>query len=113
MAAQVADAGPVAVVARPLGQANVPMNQREALRGVHSRIDTIDRDHDGVADVRGWIRSFADTEAIYVGIHTQDDLQPRGPGLRQRRLPPTASHLHRHTAAQGPPRRRADPHLQE
>ena len=29
------------LVARPLGQANVPMNQREALRGVRSRIDTI------------------------------------------------------------------------
>jgi hypothetical protein len=58
-------------VARPLGQANVPMNQREALRGVHSRIDTIDVDEDGVADVRGWIRSFADSGApIYVGIYT-------------------------------------------
>ena len=36
-------------LARPLGQANVPMNQREALRGVHSRIDTIDVDGDGDA----------------------------------------------------------------
>ena len=59
------------VVARPLGQANVPMNQREALRGVRSRIDTIDVDDDGVPNVRGWIRSFADTDApIYVGIYT-------------------------------------------
>jgi hypothetical protein len=59
------------VVARPLGQANVPMNQREAQRGVRSRIDTIDTDGDGVADVRGWIRSFADTgDPIYVGIYT-------------------------------------------
>jgi hypothetical protein len=59
------------LVARPLGQANVPMNQREAQRGVRSRIDTIDTDGDGVADVRGWIRSFADTDApIYVGIYT-------------------------------------------
>jgi hypothetical protein len=58
-------------VARPLGQANVPMNQREALRGVRSRIDTIDTDGDGRPDVRGWIRSFADTGApIYVGIYT-------------------------------------------
>ena len=30
------------LVAKPLGQANVPMNQRQALRGVRSRIDTID-----------------------------------------------------------------------
>lgn len=67
------------VVARPLGQANVPMNQREALRGVHSRIDTIDRDGDGVADVRGWIRSFADTDApIYVGIYTTYRHEDRG-----------------------------------
>ena len=67
------------VVARPLGQANVPMNQREALRGVHSRIDTIDRDGDGVADVRGWIRSFADTGApIYVGIYTTYRHENRG-----------------------------------
>ena len=29
------------VVARPLGQANVPMNQRETQRGIRSRIDTI------------------------------------------------------------------------
>ena len=29
------------LVARPLGQASLPMNQREALRGVRSRIDTI------------------------------------------------------------------------
>jgi hypothetical protein len=59
------------LVARPLGQANVPMNQREALRGVHSRIDTIDVEGDGVVDVRGWIRSFADDDApIYTGIYT-------------------------------------------
>ncbi len=63
------------LVARPLGQANVPMNQREALRGVRSRIDTITARPDGAADetiaVRGWIRSFADTdEPIYVGIYT-------------------------------------------
>ena len=59
------------VVARPLGQANVPMNQREALRGVRSRIDTIDVEGGAAGGVRGWIRSFADTDApIYVGIYT-------------------------------------------
>jgi hypothetical protein len=59
------------LVARPLGQASVPMNQREAQRGVRSRIDTIsDATGQGVA-VRGWIRSFADNdEPIYVGIYT-------------------------------------------
>ncbi|HWC11300.1 MAG TPA: hypothetical protein VG455_08770, partial [Acidimicrobiales bacterium] len=67
------------IVARPLGQANVPMNQREALRGVRSRIDTIDIDDDGVPNVRAWIRSFADTGApIYVGIYTTYRHQGRG-----------------------------------
>ena len=59
------------VVARPLGQASVPMNQREALRGIRSRIDTISLDQDDAVAVRGWIRSFADNdEPIYVGIYT-------------------------------------------
>ena len=59
------------LLARPLGQASVPMNQQEALRGIRSRIDTITLNpEDGVA-VRGWIRSFADNdEPIYVGIYT-------------------------------------------
>jgi hypothetical protein len=59
------------LVARPLGQASVPMNQREAQRGMRSRIDTISVERDDVVTVRGWIRSFADTdEPIYVGIYT-------------------------------------------
>jgi hypothetical protein len=59
------------VVARPLGQANVPMNQRDALRGMRSRIDTITVGQDPDIAIRGWIRSFADTdEPIYVGIYT-------------------------------------------
>jgi hypothetical protein len=59
------------LVARPLGQANVPMNQREAQRGVRSRIDTITATPGAAISVRGWIRSFADTdEPIYVGVYT-------------------------------------------
>ena len=47
------------------------MNQREALRGVRSRIDTISLDGDDTVAVRGWIRSYADDdEPIYVGIYT-------------------------------------------
>src|SRR6516162_6573946 len=58
-------------VARPLGQANVPMNQREIQQGVRSRIDTISSPDSGAVAIRGWIRSFADTdEPIYVGIYT-------------------------------------------
>src|SRR5215468_11776614 len=59
------------VVARPLGQASVPMNQRETQRGIRSRIDTITGDGTDEVAVRGWIRSFTDTdEPIYVGIYT-------------------------------------------
>jgi hypothetical protein len=62
------------------------MNQREALRGVRSRIDTITvgaagapGDGDEVVSVRGWIRSFADTdEPIYVGIYTTYRHDERG-----------------------------------
>ena len=66
------------LLARPLGQANVPMSQREAQHGVRSRIDTISG-ADGVVSVRGWIRSAADTgEPIYVGIYTTYRHQDRG-----------------------------------
>jgi hypothetical protein len=59
------------LVARPLGQASVPMNQREAMRGIRSRIDTITLPGSEAVAVRGWIRSFADNdEPIYVGIYT-------------------------------------------
>jgi len=67
------------VVARPLGQANVPMNQRETHRGVRSRIDTIASADTGAVFVRGWIRSFADTdEPIYVGVYTTYQHEGRG-----------------------------------
>jgi hypothetical protein len=64
------------VLARPLGQADVPMNQRQAQRGVRGRIDTVlvpaqDGDGRGAVTVRGWIRSYADNDdPIYVGIYT-------------------------------------------
>jgi len=59
------------LVADPLGQASVPMSQREAHRGVRSRIDTITRLPVGTETIRGWIRSAADTgKPIYVGIYT-------------------------------------------
>jgi hypothetical protein len=63
-------------VAHPLGQASVPMNQREALRGVHSRIDTITLPDQRL---RGWIRSYEDNdEPIYVGIYTTYRYEDRG-----------------------------------
>ena len=59
------------LVADPLGQASVPMSQREAHHGVRSRIDTITGRPDGAETIRGWIRSAADTgKPIYVGIYT-------------------------------------------
>jgi hypothetical protein len=67
------------LVARPLGQANVPMNQRETLRGIRGRIDTITLPNAQVVGIRGWIRSFADTdEPIYVGIYTTYRHDDRG-----------------------------------
>ena len=72
------------LLARPLGQANVPMSQREAQHGVRSRIDTITGvdGTPGAANpvaVRGWIRSRADTgEPIYVGIYTTYRHEGRG-----------------------------------
>jgi hypothetical protein len=67
------------LVARPLGQASVPMNQREAQRGVRSRIDTIAPATGAAVTVRGWIRSFADNdEPIYVGIYTTYRHRGRG-----------------------------------
>ena len=67
------------LAARPLGQANVPMNQRAALRGVRGRIDTITPPERDVVAVRGWIRSYADNdEPIYVGIYTTYRHEGRG-----------------------------------
>jgi hypothetical protein len=74
------------LLARPLGQANVPMSQREAQHGVRSRIDTITgvEGYPGghgreTVTVRGWIRSRADTdEPIYVGIYTTYRHEGRG-----------------------------------
>ncbi len=55
------------------------MNQRQAQRGMRSRIDTIDIDSDEIIDIRGWIRSFAATgEPIYVGIYTTYRHDDRG-----------------------------------
>ena len=65
------------LLATPLGQASVPMSQREAQRGVRSRIDTITGLPGGT--VRGWIRSAADTgKPIYVGIYTTYRHEGRG-----------------------------------
>jgi hypothetical protein len=67
------------LVARPLGQANVPMNQRDTARGVRSRIDTISLPGEDLVSVRGWIRSYADTDdPIYVGIYTTYRHDDRG-----------------------------------
>jgi len=79
------------LLARPLGQANVPMNQRAAQRGVRGRIDTITGapGTPGAAGAPGapgrppvlrcWIRSYADTdEPIYVGVYTTYRHEDRG-----------------------------------
>jgi len=67
------------VVAEPLGQAAIPSNIEEAQRGMVSTIDTIDLDGDDEIDIRGWIRTFADSgKPIYVGIYTSFRHDDRG-----------------------------------
>ena len=67
------------LLARPLGQASVPMNQREAQRGVRGRIDTITPDGEDTISIRGWIRSYTDNdEPIYIGVYTTYRHQDRG-----------------------------------
>jgi hypothetical protein len=67
------------LVAQPLGQAAIPSNIEEAQRGMVSTIDTIDLDGDEEIDIRGWIRTFADSgKPIYVGIYTSFRDEDRG-----------------------------------
>jgi hypothetical protein len=67
------------MVAEPLGQAAIPSNIEEAQRGMVSTIDTIDLDGDEEIDIRGWIRTFADSgRPIYVGIYTSFRHEDRG-----------------------------------
>jgi hypothetical protein len=67
------------VVAQPLGQATIPSNIKEAQRGMVSTIDTIALDSGEEIDIRGWIRTFADSgKPIYVGIYTSFRHQDRG-----------------------------------
>jgi hypothetical protein len=67
------------LVAEPLGQAAIPSNIEEAQRGMVSTIDTITLDGDEEIDIRGWIRTYADSgKPIYVGIYTSFRYQDRG-----------------------------------
>jgi hypothetical protein len=67
------------LVARPLGQAAIPSNIEEAQRGMVSTIDTIALEGTEEIDIRGWIRTFADSgKPIYVGIYTTFRHDDRG-----------------------------------
>jgi hypothetical protein len=67
------------LIAQPLGQATIPSNIEEAQRGMVSTIDTIALNGEEEIDIRGWIRTFADTgRPIYVGIYTSFRHQDRG-----------------------------------
>jgi hypothetical protein len=67
------------LVAEPLGQAAIPSNIEEAQRGMVSTIDTIALDGNEEIDIRGWIRTFADSgKPIYVGIYTSFRHEGRG-----------------------------------
>jgi hypothetical protein len=67
------------LVAQPLGQAAIPSNIKEAQRGMVSTIDTITLEDSEEIDIRGWIRTFADSgKPIYVGIYTSFRHDDRG-----------------------------------
>ena len=67
------------LVAQPLGQAAIPSNIEEAQRGMISTIDTIALDGNEAIDIRGWIRTYADSgKPIYVGIYTSFRHEGRG-----------------------------------
>jgi hypothetical protein len=67
------------VIAQPLGQAAIPSNIEEAQRGMVSTIDTIAAPGNGEIDIRGWVRTFADSgKPIYVGIYTSFRHDGRG-----------------------------------
>jgi hypothetical protein len=67
------------LVAQPLGQAAIPSNIEEAQRGMVSTIDTIALGGEEEIDIRGWIRTFADSgKPIYVGIYTSFRHEDRG-----------------------------------
>src|SRR3954469_16563124 len=67
------------VVAEPLGQAAIPSNIEEAQRGMVSTSETNDLERDAEIDIRGWIRTFADSgKPIYVGIYTTFRHDDRG-----------------------------------
>ena len=67
------------LVAKPLGQAAIPSNIEEAQRGMISTIDTITLEGDEAIDIRGWIRTYADSgKPIYVGIYTSFRHEGRG-----------------------------------
>ena len=93
------------VVAEPLGQATIPSNIEEAQRGMVSTIDTI-----SLRRQRGDRHPRLDPDLRRLGqadlrrhLH---ELPPRGPRLRQRRLPDPELELHRHAAAAQRRRRR-------
>ena len=86
------------VVAEPLGQAAIPSNIEEAQRGMVSTIDTITLDGDDEIDIRGWIRTFADSgKPIYIGIYTSFRHHDRG--YVSVGFPIPERQLHRHPPA--------------
>lgn len=66
------------LIARRIGQFNLPFDEKEDKDGLETHIDTVDVDHDDIVDIRGWIRTYAGTgETIYCGVYTTvrvDDL---------------------------------------
>jgi hypothetical protein len=63
------------VFAELVGQFNLPIDDAEAGRGLESHIDSIDINHDKIVDLRGWVRTYSNTDVtVYVGIYTTINL---------------------------------------
>ncbi|NUK01728.1 hypothetical protein HRW16_07155 [Streptomyces lunaelactis] len=65
--------------AERIDQFNLPFDNQEAKQGVKTRIETIDIDHDKIVDIRGWIRTYAESQrVIYVGLYSAVRLDGMG-----------------------------------
>src|SRR5438067_2798732 len=59
------------LIARKIGQFNLPFDERDEKRGLETHIDALDLDHDKIVDLRAWVRTYAGTtETIYCGVYT-------------------------------------------
>ena len=60
------------LIARKIGQFNLPFDERDEKRGLETHIDALDLDHDKIVDLRAWVRTYAGTtETISTAASTR------------------------------------------